>query len=439
MIQEEHFIIGIALVDADANLALAEEVLPVRRAHDGIHLGAHEGPCHNNTGLFGVIVRQIGREHTVHLAIFHRLQGGGSGGIDDSLKGRGGILQDPGSKFQIILQGAGQVPVLIRGAESQIVILETNADRAVSVEPFPLIHGEVKIGAGILQVFGGELLRIMLVLGLDPVQGDIQLGQEIGALFADGKEEIGAPDLPQRDGDIRISIGVKGDEGVYLPIAQLNERFRLGTVQIHNFGRDIMGFGPVQELSPLDAAPGDADLFPVQGGKIFGGNFFVIRGNIEVIQFLAHGNGGVEHILRPVLGVGNVAHQVDLAFLQQLEQFRPVAFNIFIFPAGVGGDFPLILIGVAGTAAEGILVIEGRVIPADADDFGAFLGRNHRRQKAQRYQRNAKKQDRCTFNHLWIPPYERGFPGAPNPLNPFGCKNARIQRGCIQYSIITDI
>ena len=165
MIQEEHLVIGIALVDADPDLGLAEEVLPVRRADDGLHLRTHEGRGHDHAGGLPVVIRQVGGEHTVDLPALHRFHGGVGGGIDMGFEDRAGILQDAGGKLQVILQGAGQLPgVRIRGAEGQVVVLEADADWPVGIQPLPLLQGEIEVGAGVLQVFGVELLVVMLVL-----------------------------------------------------------------------------------------------------------------------------------------------------------------------------------------------------------------------------------------------------------------------------------
>ena len=41
----------------------------------------------------------------------------------------------------------------------------------------------------------------------------------------------------------------------------------------------------------------------------------------DIIGLSAHRKGGIEHILRALLEVGDVAHQVDLAVLQHLQEF----------------------------------------------------------------------------------------------------------------------
>ena len=404
MIQKEHLIIGVALVDADADLGLAEEVLLVRRADDRLHLRAHEGRGHDHAGDLAIVIRQVGGEHTVDLPAFHRFHGGVGGGIDMGFEGRGGVLKDAGGKLQVILQGAGQLPgVRVRGAEGQVVVLEADADRPVGIQPLPLLQGEIEVGAGVLQVFGVELLVVMLVFILNPVHGVIQLRQEVGALLADGEEEIGGADLPQGDGDLRIPVGIEGDEGIHRSPVKQGEGFRLGGIHLHQLDRDAAVIQPFIKEADLHGAAGDADLLPVQGAVIIGGDFLILGIDIEVVQLLAHGEAGIEHVFRALLQVGDVAHQVDLPVPEHLQELGPVALDILVFPAGIGGDLPLVLVGVPRAAAEGVLIVEGRIVPADADDLLLLLRRRAGRQQAERGQDRAKQQDGSTSDHLKHP------------------------------------
>ena len=183
---------------------------------------------------------------------------------------RAGVLQDAGSIFQVILQGAGQLPGLrVCGAEGQVVILVSDAYRPVGFQPLPLLQGEVEIGAGVLQVFVAELFIVMLVFILDAVHGGVQLGQEVGAFFADGEEETGGADFPQGRCNVRISIGVEGDKSINLTFFQHAQGFLLGSVQLRQAHGDTAVFRPRQEEVFLHTALCDADFFPVQRGIVF--------------------------------------------------------------------------------------------------------------------------------------------------------------------------
>ena len=175
------------------------------------------------------------------------------------------------------------------GAEGQVVILVSDAYRPVGFQPLPLLQGEVEIGAGVLQVFVAELFIVMLVFILDAVHGDVQLGQEVGAFFADGEEEIGGADFPQGYGALRIPVGIEGNEGVHRSCVKQGDGFCLGCIQLYQLAREAAVLQPLIKEADLHSAPGDADLLPVQGAVIIGGDLLVPGIDIEVVQLLAHG------------------------------------------------------------------------------------------------------------------------------------------------------
>ena len=108
---------------------------------------------------------------------------------------------------------------------------------------------------------------------------------------------------------------------------------------------------------------------PLKVSRLIRGDVAVLRVNINIVGFRAHGQLGEGHEFLALRLEGHVAEQVDLPVLQHLQQVRPAVLHIFVGPAGVGGDLVLILIGDAAAPAELIPVAEGRIKPPYAHDL----------------------------------------------------------------------
>ena len=78
----------------------------------------------------------------------------------------------------------------------------------------------------------------------------------------------------------------------------------------------------------------------------------------------------LETVRRP-----EIAEQIRIARDQLFQKLRPAALHILVFPAGIDGDALLVFVTVAGAPPELIRAVEGRFIPADADDLFLRLGR----------------------------------------------------------------
>ena len=106
----------------------------------------------------------------------------------------------------------------------------------------------------------------------------------------------------------------------------------------------------------------------------------------------AHFDGGIQDLLRPLLGIGHVAEEVDLPRYQHLKQLRPAALHVFVIPPGEGGDPLLVLVSIAGAAAKGVRMMIGGFVPADPHRLPAALGLGRgRQQKGKRRGKTEQK------------------------------------------------
>ena len=137
----------------------------------------------------------------------------------------------------------------------------------------------------------------------------------------------------------------------------------------------VVFFGPVDKELLLNAVLVDAQAFAVEGGEIVRPDLGIGGRDEHMVILGAHGLGGVENLLRALGGIGHVTQQVDLARDQLFQKLRPAALHILVFPAGIDGDALLVFVTVAGAPPELIRAVEGRFIPADADDLFLRLGR----------------------------------------------------------------
>ena len=249
-----------------------------------------------------------------------RLQGGFHGGVGHGNEFHVHVFQGGGGIGKIILQRAGKLARHhIHVAVGKIARPIPHADGPVVGKPVLVAGGDEGVHPVAPHVLVEQLLIIEPVFVLDPAHGVIQLGQQVRPRFAHGKIEIGLADLAHGHAGAVAAIGVDGDVHVDCAVVQHLHAFHFG----HGEGRQLrlhpMLLGPGRKQLRLHAARVHAHPLAVKGSHVFGRNGAVAAGNKGVIAFRTHGQGGKKHALRPLLGIGNVAEQVDFPRLQHFQ------------------------------------------------------------------------------------------------------------------------
>ena len=150
-----------------------------------------------------------------------------------------------------------------------------------------------------------------------------------------------------------------------------------------------MRIRPCDEHLFLNAVFVYADALSVERGEIIRANLGIVRRDKSQIVLGAHAFGGIQDLLCPLRGIGDIAQKIDLPCHQLLKQLRPAALHIFIGPAGEHGDPSLIFIAIAGFSSELIGPVKRGFIPADPDHFRArFLCPQNQRRKNGKHQRS---------------------------------------------------
>ena len=283
-------------------------------------------------------------------------------------------------------------PVFVRGAEGQVVVLIADADGAVPGQPAHLFLRQKRVGAGPLDVLFEHPLVVVAVLALDAVQGFVQIIEQVGALRADGKEEIGSADLAHGHGELRIHKGVHGDVAVQLAPRHHRQRLVLAAGQLDQLRLNAVAPRPLPIEIGLYAALVDADPLSVQRGVVRRIDALVARRGEQVVFLRAHRQGRVQHLAGSLLGAGDVAHQVDVAVDQHLHQCRPAPGDAFVLPARIGGDLHLVFVAVPGPLPERVGGVEGGFIPADAHDLLLVVGVRGQRPEQQCDQYQAQRE-----------------------------------------------
>ena len=242
----------------------------------------------------------------------------------------------------------------------------------MSVKPFLFFCSEVPVGVGASQVFLVKLLIIKLVLILNPVHSRVQLGQKVGPLLANRKEEIRRAYFADGHGLVRVSVEIHGNKGIQL-CTQQQQGFFFRAGHFNDLCLYVVKLQPFTDHFLLKAASCDADPFAVQGYIIFRRNFLIIWGNENIIGLCTHGKGGIQHVFRTLLHKGHVTEQVDLTVFQHLQQLRPGSPHVLVVPAGIGSQLILVLIGIPGTSSKLIRNKVRRLMPADADGLTGIL------------------------------------------------------------------
>ena len=255
---------------------------------------------------------------------------------------------------------------------------------------------EAADGAGLVE-FLRQLLVEVAVLLEDAIHGHVQLLLQVRTVFVDAEIGIRRAHLAHGHHVRLAAVGIQRHQHVDLAPGQHLQQLRRLFRQLDDLGMDVVAPGPVDEHLLLDAVLVHAHPLAVEGGKIVGADLGVVGGDEGVVVLRPHGLGGIQYLLRPLLGIGHVAEQVDLPGDQLLQQLRPAALHVFIGPAGKGRHPLLVHIAVAGAPAELIRAVEGRFVPADANHLflrhgpvgGEGRGKRQRQHKAQHEQRQS--------------------------------------------------
>ena len=261
------------------------------------------------------------------------------------------------------------------------------------LQPFLFRRGQESVRSPGNKMLFKQFVIIMPIFLLDPVKRDFQVSQQILSPLRHRKEVIGGTDLadwrrfPRFVQNARRET-VHRDIGIQLALFQHLQGFVLAAGDLDDLALHPVDFFPVLVEPFLHAPLVDADLFAVQRPEVCRGDFRVVLRDEQVILLRAHRQGGEQHAFRPLRRIAHVAHHVDLAPDQHLQQLRPASLDIFIIPPVVGCDLHLVFIRVSGPSAEPVRRVEGGFIPSDADDLPVRLRlRAARRQHCSRQQK----------------------------------------------------
>ena len=232
----------------------------------------------------------------------------------------------------------------------------------------PVVFGRSKVRTEItvVKILAVHLLVVIPVFILDPVHGGVQLFQQVGTIPVHRVVKRSRSYLANRYGSACVTAFL--NECAYVQIniapAQFLQGIPFPAGQFHKFCFDAVFFCPGKIQIFLDAAFVHSDPFSVKGSVVIKADGLVVVGNKNIILLFSHGQGRIQHVLRPFFRMGDIAEQVDFTLLQHLQQFRPACLNVFILPARIGSDFLLVFIGITGPSAIGIRYVEGRFVPA---------------------------------------------------------------------------
>ena len=386
---------GVPLEHRDGHLPLGRDALPVRGPCRGEHFGGDKGVCDDDAALLPVVGGEVHGEDAVELPGGESVQRPLRGGVGARFKADLRVFLRGLGKLEIIgkraLQRAALIPPVAVGEK---IVPVAHADGPVPGEPVLLLQREEAVdGPGPVELLG-ELLVVVAVILEDAVHRHVELALEIGAVFIDAEVGVRGPHLAHGDHVGGIAVGVERDQHVELPGREHLQKLRGLGRELNDLGVHVVLCRPVDEELLLNAVLVHAETLAVEGGKIVGPDLGICGGDEDMVILRPHALGGVEDLFRPRLGIGHVAQDIQLARDEHLQKLRPAPLHIFIGPAGVGRDALLILIAVAGAAAELIRPVEGRLVPADAHRLRLGLrgensggGEHHQhRQQAQHTQ-----------------------------------------------------
>ena len=183
-----------------------------------------------------------------------------------------------------------------------------------------------------------HLLIEIRIFFLNALHRRVQILQQIGTVLVDGEKEFGGTDPANRRQMPRVAVGVRRNIGVQLPGAQHLQSLRFCAGELRQLCLNSVKFRPAPIIIRLNAVLVDADPLAVQGGIILRRDVPIFGEDENAIFFRSHGVLWKQHRSRAFFGIGDVAHHVDPAVCQHLQQFRPASMDIGIVPSGIGRD-----------------------------------------------------------------------------------------------------
>ena len=390
---QEGLVAGVPLRNGDLHLLLFREALPVRGPHHGEHFGDQQRVGNDEAPLLRIEGTEIEGKCAVDLPVVQGFQHllRGPEGLGFKVQFR--VLLARFGESQVVRQHAGQpAAVLAQGAERQVVVPVAHADRPMLRDPVLLTFGQEAVHGARLVVFFRHLLVETPVVLEDPVHRHVQVLLQVRAAFTDAEQNVRGADFAYGDDVGGRCVGVQRHQRVDFPSGQHLQQFWRLARQLRNLRGHVMVLRPIGEKFFLDAVLVNADGLAVQRGKIVRPDPGVVRCDEEVVILRSHRLGGIQNLLRPLRGVGNIAEQVDLAVHQLLKQLAPASLDVFILPSAVDRDPLLVFISVAGFPAEFVRPVEGRFVPADFDGLGRGFLRGGRQQDL-RVKRDRHAQD----------------------------------------------
>lgn len=66
----------------------------------------------------------------------------------------------------------------------------------------------------------------------------------------------------------------------------------------------------------LNTAGADTDSLPVQRRQILRRDLMILRSHIDMVFLIAHGTGRKQHMLCPLLLIGDIRHEIDLSLFK---------------------------------------------------------------------------------------------------------------------------
>ena len=234
--------------------------------------------------------------------------------------------------------------------------------------------------------------------GLDLPHGPVQLGQQVRPGTADAVVKVRVPDVRHRH---QTGAGghVGHDHRVHLAGVQPRHQ-RGGAGILHQRAAIFIFRQPVQQQPVLVAVGGDADAPPVEGIHIVGVHPLLPGGGVNVVPLLPLGQRREPDGPGPLLGVAQVAHQVDVAALQHGQQLAEGAVHIFILPAGGIGQPLQILVAEAPLvlALAALLIVFKQDVP-HPDGLAPGAGGQCQQAAHKKRQRQNQPPDAVFYRH----------------------------------------
>ena len=225
------------------------------------------------------------------------------------------------------------------------------------------------------RVVGLDLIVKARVDAVDRRHGGVDIVHEVGAAFGDGEVVVARAHVEHGGGAGR-GDRVVHDGGVDLVVCQRRK-------EVATTGHFFIGAGDALAGKPLLADDRLHDAGVAADGKaleclrIALGKIVAIGLGVDVVALGAFGVGGEEQLLRALLGVRDVGHEVDFARLEHIHELGEGAGDIFVLPAGgVVREGLEILVAPAREALARVAVLEPLVVdkPADAHRFDLLIG-----------------------------------------------------------------